>query len=345
MKKIAVFLAVLTLLLYACGGAPSEAEQNNEPDMVVESTGLSLTDEKIIELVEDDWYYMMMTAVDSFRFDSNDTEEYAGETYYRVIEEGFETWDEFEAFVESVYTPNVAEYKLFMISEFERTYVNINGAVYCRGGGGRGIDVSREFTHKVIKSTPTEATVEVYREYIFDDVDGYETTVYNFEMTLNGWRIANDDTSKVVASEEEVIALLEKEAFIYRALYCGGLSSGGAAEVIDGYEYYPVTDPDFDDWQEWVDYVESVYSNKYTIKDVLSNPTVIKVGDKTYIDGGGRGYDLSDDFEWHQVLSRSPSSSKVFGIAYNPYVGGDGGKKTGYDLKLTSAGWRIESVY
>ena len=357
MKKIALFLAVLTLLLYACGNAPAtDADpQENPVQTDSEENVVTLTDEEIKELVEGDWFYYGMTQMDTLQWGEYDVIEFGnpdygtlvGDTiYYKVVQDGFQKWDEFVSFVNSVYTPNVSEYRIFMVSEHEKQYISIDGDLYYNGGGGRGTDVSSEFTFKVIESSANEATAEVYREYIFDDEDGFETTVYNFEMTPNGWRIANRDTSKITAPEDEVIELLKKAAFIDRALNCGGLSCGGEAEMIDGYEYYPVTDTDFDEWQEWEAYVESVYSWDYKINEILSDARIIKVGDKTYTDGGGRGYDLSDNFEWHQVISYEPDSTMVFGIAFNPYVGGgDGGVTTGYDVRLTSAGWRIDTVY
>lgn len=64
MKKIALFLTVLTLLLYACGNVPAtDADPQDNPAQAdsEENVGITLTDEKIRELVEGDLFYVGMT--------------------------------------------------------------------------------------------------------------------------------------------------------------------------------------------------------------------------------------------------------------------------------------------
>ncbi len=77
----------------------------------------------------------------------------------------------------------------------------------------------------------------------------------------------------------------------------------------NGSEYYPVIDKKFDTWDEWEAYIRSAYADKLA-EEFLAYDGMVSIDGKTYCKGGGRGYDLTDEYTV-RILSDEPEKVTV----------------------------------
>ncbi len=354
-KRLIPLILLSALALTSCASAPatdSPSAVENSAQPAASQGSEEITEDEIRSLIELDRRYERITRLADFSWGESDITDIdpEAETFYKVTEPGLEKFSDFEDLVRSTYTENVAEYYIWQQTESEnRIFKNVNGDLYFIGAGGAGTDTSEEFFFEILSSSPTEAEADVHRPYIFDDEQGeYETRRYFFRRESSGWRIANGDVSGIEIPESAVSELLEKERFILEAINGNGFTLPSEQDISDGkYSavtnefgdvFYPVLDENFDGWDEWQSYVESVYGEDLA-RETLMNGTVIKSGDKTYAEkNAGSGAEESAQPEWKQLLSGSDEDPEVWGT-----VTGD--KKTVYRFKETAAGWRIEWEY
>lgn len=142
-------------------------------------------------------------------------------------------------------------------------------------------------------------------------------------------------------TDETIAGLIDLDLQITKFLYCEppACDYSDSAEL-GGTTYYRITDEKFDSQSEWEDFIKSAYCGELA-ETALSAGTVVCIDGKTYSDGGGRGYDLSDNYTF-EILSSGADSATV--AVQNPSADPDDGysKKTEYALRLTADGWRIE---
>ncbi len=142
-------------------------------------------------------------------------------------------------------------------------------------------------------------------------------------------------------TDEIIIGLIDSDLQISKFLYFEppACDYSDAAEL-NGMTYYRVADGRFDTWSEWEEYILGVYCGELA-ETALSTDTVVCIDGNTYSDGGGRGYDLSDNYTYEIVSSDADTAVAVM---HNPYADTDDGssKETTYSFRLTADGWRIE---
>ncbi len=108
-------------------------------------------------------------------------------------------------------------------------------------------------------------------------------------------------------------------------------------------EYYPVIDEKFDAWEEWEAYIHSAYTDNLA-EERLAYDCIVNIDGKTYCNGGGRGYDLTDDYTYEII---SDEAEKVIVKVKNPYVWNEEDTQPDFDernyvLVKTNGGWKIE---
>lgn len=166
MKKslIIIMLTLALALCSACGDTHQE-----------------LTDETITSLIDTDLSISHFLYTEPPNSDYYDTTDYNGRTYYRIIDEKYDTWSEWESYILSAYCGDLAEFALS-----SDTIINIDGNSYC-DGGSRGYDLSDNYTYEITSLSDDAATVLVRNPTI--DNDYVRETTYTLKLTDGGWRI------------------------------------------------------------------------------------------------------------------------------------------------------------
>ncbi|MCH5193531.1 MAG: hypothetical protein J1F11_06185 [Oscillospiraceae bacterium] len=115
----------------------------------------------------------------------NETAEYNGREYYKIIDERYDTWDEWSALFHSIYTDEFADN---LLNNFD-TVVNINGETYSNGGS-RGSDVDNNYSYTVIFANDNEMIIDMTRGYYFEGYENsFEVDRLRMVRTDAGWRI------------------------------------------------------------------------------------------------------------------------------------------------------------
>ncbi|MCD7823111.1 MAG: IseA DL-endopeptidase inhibitor family protein [Oscillospiraceae bacterium] len=171
MKKLFCVLLSLTMLLALCSCSSTEDGQ--------------ITDEEIVTLIDGDIQLGKYLYVYCPSTDWDNAIEYEGEIWYPVDQEGFETWDEWEAYIRSVYCGEWAEYALT-----NESYKNIDGKLYC-DDGERGYDLTDDYVYEILENGNGTAKVKVTNP----GIDGDFAQEYTLIMTLtdDGWRVSSQE--------------------------------------------------------------------------------------------------------------------------------------------------------
>ncbi|MBO5298541.1 MAG: hypothetical protein J6B51_00495, partial [Clostridia bacterium] len=122
----------------------------------------------------------------SMKVDSSVTDESG--MYNKVIDEKYDTWDEWTAFVSSVFCGNY-----LTNTKNNDLYINVDGFTYCMQGG-MGWYLSEDYTYNIVENNNSEVVIDItYKENspTVGDEETYQTFRYVLQLTENGWRIAD----------------------------------------------------------------------------------------------------------------------------------------------------------
>ncbi len=168
MKKLFCMLLSLTMLLTLCSCGSTANDD-------------TVTDEEIVALIDGDIQIGKYLSVEppSYDWDNSIDGEYE---WFPVVKEGLETWDEWEAYIRSIYCGECAEYALD-----NESYKNIDGKLYC-DGGARGYDLTDDYVYEVLENADGTAKVKITNP----DVWGESAREYTLVITLtdDGWRVS-----------------------------------------------------------------------------------------------------------------------------------------------------------
>lgn len=115
----------------------------------------------------------------------NETAEYNGREYYKIIDEKYDTWDEWSALFHSIYTDEFADN---LLNNFD-TVVNINGETYSNGGS-RGDDTDNNYNYTVVFANDNEMMIDMTRGYHPQgDENSFMVDRLVIVRTDSGWRI------------------------------------------------------------------------------------------------------------------------------------------------------------
>lgn len=177
MKKLFAVISAALLLLSSCG-------KGNQ----------KISDDEIKRLVDLDIQLGKYQMVECPSFDYYSPIEHNGKEYYPIIDERFDDWSEWEAYVKSVYTDRLAgEY----LNNENSSIIEINGKSYCTGGSG-GYDLTDEYICEIIKNENGRAEVLVKNPSVWNDEDlesglidepVYHETTYDFVYVDDTWKI------------------------------------------------------------------------------------------------------------------------------------------------------------
>ena len=121
----------------------------------------------------------------SIDYDQEVITQYNSHYYNRVTDERFDTWEEWTAFVGSIFCGDY----LNTIMENEEKFINLDGKTYVVVGD-MGWLLSRTYTYEVLESDWESAKVSITRRQINPGAEDSEfTAVYQLIRTDGGWRI------------------------------------------------------------------------------------------------------------------------------------------------------------
>lgn len=141
-------------------------------------------------------------------------------------------------------------------------------------------------------------------------------------------------------SDEEIDALIEGRANIISLLMYSSLDYDPEITVSqNGIDYYMVTDENFDEWDEWTDYVKSIYSDS-AASMIFNDSKLIEVDGKTYTNDGSKGNHLSEEYSFDIV---SADGDTVTVLLKNADNFSSETVETEIVLENTSNGWRIQN--
>jgi len=181
MKKLFCLLLSLTLLLTLCScGATEEAIDDEE---VIAEDG-TITDEEIVALIDGDIQIGKYLSVEppSYDWENSIDGKY---DWFPVVKEGLETWDEWEAYIYSIYSGEKAEYALS-----HESFADIDGKLYCTGFAGAYV-LTDDYVYEVLENADGTAKVKITNP----DVWGESAREYTLVMTLtdDGWRVSGQE--------------------------------------------------------------------------------------------------------------------------------------------------------
>ncbi len=217
-KKLYLFLAcaaVAAMVLGGCGGKDknNDAADGTEPDQKQEEE-IVYTSEDGRPPLADDLKHLYQGAAEiyaeislgTFDADVNTTMEKNGNTYYKVTDERFATYDDFQAYLEQYFTKDFVSSEI--LAEKNIQFVKgDDGALYFLGGGrgsnifyaGHVFKLDRQ-TDKEIDLTATayySTGDSAYNGEVFyvapENADEFSTTDYHFVMLLEDGEWKFDD--------------------------------------------------------------------------------------------------------------------------------------------------------
>ena len=171
------------------------------------------------------------------------------------------------------------------------------------------------------------------------DADGQEIseTYYVHTDTGIGWNSADEFVSLTAAknSLDSIKTVTDYLTFERIYLY-GTLSYSGGRAMIDGKEYYPVTEEGFAEWRQLESFMNGLFTDDLAAY-YLSNGLYTDNGGMTYVlDAGGKGSDVSDT--WHCVEDPQDYDNAVLEVHREMIGEGDEGEYMITVLKLTREG-------
>ncbi len=155
-----------------------------EPAPITDSAYISA--EEIKKLVDLNIQIGKYLSVESPAYDYDSPVQQNGSEYYPVVDESFDTWEEWEAYIRSAYTDKLAEVYLAYDS-----IINIDGKTHCKCGG-RGYDLTDEYTVQILSDEPEKVTVHVKNPSVWNDeepVPVFDEKDYLLVKLDGGWKI------------------------------------------------------------------------------------------------------------------------------------------------------------
>ncbi len=192
-----VIIAALILCLVA-GTVIGCTEQ--EDDQKINNETTHILEEEIAQLMERYLLHERYTVYSSLSVDSSFSAKDEDRTYYRVANEEYDTWEEWIAFIESIFTGDA----LTNAEPNPYSYIEVDGYTYCRPGD-MGWYISGEYKYEIIEQNDKSAIVLISRyENEPSEVGIKENELqwnYSLVMTDAGWRISSIVSRDGAASE------------------------------------------------------------------------------------------------------------------------------------------------
>ncbi|MCD8107529.1 MAG: M56 family metallopeptidase [Oscillospiraceae bacterium] len=148
-----------------------------------------ITNAEIVSLLDDYFDWVSFAKSSAPEVDQTDSYVVAGTTYYRVLDEDFDTWEEVTDYACSIFCGEMAAYD---DSGEWSGYLNVDGVAYNRNTVSPNGDYpyTNEYSYEILKNAGGSALIRVDNPSI-DGENPYHN-VFTFSLTDDGWRIGDD---------------------------------------------------------------------------------------------------------------------------------------------------------
>ncbi len=148
-----------------------------------------IANEEIISLLDDyfDWVYLAKFSAPEV--DQSDSYVVAGTTYYRVLDEDFDTWEEVVDYASGIFCGEMAAYE---DSGEWSGYLDVDGVAYnCNTVSPNGdYPYTDEYSYEILRNSDGRALIRV--DNPSSTGENQYHNVFTFSLTENGWRIGDD---------------------------------------------------------------------------------------------------------------------------------------------------------
>ena len=241
-------------------------------------------------------------------------------------------------------------------------------------------DLDTSFPASFINDMGRETTVyaeEVSSQGLYDYVEHRSTMLYTGEyecytyvVSRNGWSVyvtfvVNENfdeavVEKVLSSvnirtassqtpqlplgiEIDIIGLLDGFIQTNNFLFTEPPASGNETAEYNGREYYKITDKNYDTWDEWSELFYGIYTDEFASNLLNGFDTVVNIDGETYSDGGSRGRDVDNDYEYTVTSATDSRITVEMRRGYLLEGDEDAVQVDTLTIVKTVNGWRIES--
>ena len=185
MKKAVLFLSIIILFEAAsCSEFPNDTNYMNDEQIVKSEGDNYISEDELLELMDRFLTYEYYTAYESMEVNPLQPDESG--TYFAVINEDYDTWEEWTSFCESIFCDS----ELIKAVNGLQSIKNVDGKTYCMPGS-IGFNISKEYDYNVVESTSDRAMVQISRLETAIGEESEEERVWFFDLLLTneGWRI------------------------------------------------------------------------------------------------------------------------------------------------------------
>lgn len=141
-------------------------------------------------------------------------------------------------------------------------------------------------------------------------------------------------------SDEEINTLLQGRRQIYSLLMYSNLDFDTESKVsVNGIDYYRVIDEKYDEWNEWTDYVKSIYVDEAS-EIIFNDLKIIEINGITYTNDGSAGNSISDEYTY-EIASEANDTVTILLKNTDNFTSET--IETEIILVKTSNGWRIKN--
>ncbi|MCD7804023.1 MAG: M56 family metallopeptidase [Oscillospiraceae bacterium] len=148
-----------------------------------------ITNAEIVSLLDDyfDWVYFAKFSAPNV--DQTDSYTVAGTTYYRVLDEDFDTWGEIVDYACSIFCGEMSAYE---DSGEWSGYLDVDGVAYNRNTVIPNGDYpyTNEYTYEILRNADGRALISIDNPSLTGENSFH--SVLTFSLTENGWRIGDD---------------------------------------------------------------------------------------------------------------------------------------------------------
>ncbi|MCD7770585.1 MAG: M56 family metallopeptidase [Oscillospiraceae bacterium] len=148
-----------------------------------------ITNTEIVSLIDDYFEWVYFAKFSAPEVDQTDSYVVAGTTYYRVLDEDFDTWDEVVGYASGIFCGEMAAYE---DGGEWAGFISVDGAVYCCNTASPNGDYpyTDEYSYEILRNTDGRALISVDNPSSTGESQYHN--VFTFSLTENGWRIGVD---------------------------------------------------------------------------------------------------------------------------------------------------------
>lgn len=151
------------------------------------------------------------------------------------------------------------------------------------------------------------------------------------------------DNMQVPLTDDEIVEIIDNLLLYEKYGIYASLQTSN--ETDKSGMYYKVIDENFDEYNEWVEFIENIFCDKYL--EMVYNETsgsIVNIDGYTYDDGSASGWTLSNDYTYK--IFENDAQQTILTIIRNDFsYGHERIDEKSVILRKTETGWKISDTY